>query len=177
MTPKRCGVCALTTTIAAPGASRRYSSAMSSAGTLSGVIVQTSRSAILRSASSASVPPRSKTLGFCMFVPVLADEADLAARPAPRVGASSFEDTGVVLLVRLVALVFLVLGRLARSLAAQQEQLEVARIVQLVVRGQGRHLVGCHGLREPRRDDDDELRLLPAVVDRTEERPQDRDVG
>src|SRR5450432_1372388 len=109
MTPKRCGVCALTTTIAAPGVSRRYSSAISSAGTLRGMIVQTSRSAILRSASSASLPPRRRTLGFCMifsradFLTIaLSDEADLATRPAAREGARALVDRRVVLLAVLL---------------------------------------------------------------------------
>src|SRR5450432_3942102 len=153
MTPKRCCVCALTTTMAAPGVSRRYSSAMSSAGTLMGMIVQTSRSAILRSVSSASLPPRRRTLGFCMVssdlsaLIALPNEAHFAARSAARVGAAPLDDRGVVLVLLVVP------GGPVRALASHEEELEVARVVLLVVGRQRGQVVRRHGLREPRRDD------------------------
>src|SRR4051812_15303585 len=146
MRPNRCGVCALTTTSAAPGLRRRYSSAISSAGTLSGTMLHTSRKAVFRSASSASFPPSSRTLGFCIFVslgcacsPPSADEAYFAAGPAARVGRGAGARGRGVRRARghrrlLVVWIVLVARRLARPLAAEDEELQVARVVELVVR-------------------------------------------
>src|SRR5256885_357181 len=81
----------------------------------------------LSARSRISLAPRSNTLGFCMIDLPLANEPDLAARSAPRVQRPR-RGRAARTLVRL--------RRRVAPLAAQQEQLEVARIVELVFRRQ-----------------------------------------
>src|SRR3954452_18315264 len=140
--PKRLGASGRTATIAAPGFRFRYSSAISSAGVFERTTFATSLSASRTSACWASSMASSKTVGLDIVAYMIsANEAELPAWSAIRKG--HFRMAGAGLQHRLLRLV-----RARRLTAAahrtEQEQLNVVRIVQLVVGRQPRRLVRRH---------------------------------
>src|SRR5579871_5730567 len=170
MRPNRAGVSERTETMAAPGLTLRYSSAICSAGVFERTTLATSFRARRRSACCASSIPNNMTVGLDIVLRLSANEPDLPGGPS----VLESRPVGRSFTRRLLHCTAAVVG-MSPAVAAEQEQLHVAGIVELVVGRQVGGVVGSDRLGQVGRHHHQELGLVALVAHGAEQGPQDRD--